>query len=70
MSSSYIRSIIPRSLGYARGIKTLGYFIRALEGVLPYKVKELHDKYGPVVRIAPGELSYNCPEAWQDIYGH
>jgi hypothetical protein len=37
---------------------------------LPYEVKKLHDRYGPVVRIAPGELSYNDPDAWQDIYGN
>ena len=40
-----------------------------LKGQLPYKVFELHEKYGPVVRIAPNELSYNQDEAWQDIYG-
>lgn len=33
------------------------------------KIKELHDKYGPIVRIGPNELSYSCPEAWDDIYG-
>jgi hypothetical protein len=30
---------------------------------------ELHKKYGPVLRIAPDELSYATPQAWQDIYG-
>ncbi|KAK1971915.1 cytochrome P450 [Colletotrichum sublineola] len=30
----------------------------------------LHEKYGPVVRIAPKELSYNSgADAWEDIYG-
>jgi cytochrome P450 len=28
-----------------------------------------HTKYGPVVRIAPNELSYISEEAWSDIYG-
>ncbi|KAL3476514.1 cytochrome P450 [Aspergillus californicus] len=32
------------------------------------KVKSLHDRYGPVVRIAPDELSFISPSAWQDIY--
>jgi hypothetical protein len=32
-------------------------------------VAELHRRYGPVVRTAPDELSYNVEEAWQDIYG-
>lgn len=29
----------------------------------------LHDQYGPIVRVAPNELSYITPEAWKDIYG-
>ncbi|KAI1169505.1 cytochrome P450 CYP65A1 [Nemania sp. FL0916] len=30
---------------------------------------ELHDRYGPVVRIGPDELSYTEPGAWADIMG-
>ena len=30
---------------------------------------ELHGKYGHTVRIAPDELSYDIPEAWEDVYG-
>ncbi|RYP27802.1 hypothetical protein DL767_007514 [Monosporascus sp. MG133] len=30
---------------------------------------QLHNKYGPIVRIGPNELSYSSPEAWEDIYG-
>ncbi|KAI0894235.1 putative cytochrome P450 monooxygenase [Annulohypoxylon nitens] len=33
-------------------------------------VHELHLKYGPVVRIAPDELSFTEARAWKDIYGH
>lgn len=29
----------------------------------------LHEKYGPVVRVAPNELSFNTAQSWQDIYG-
>ena len=32
------------------------------------KIKALHDIYGPVVRVAPNELSFITPEAWKDIY--
>lgn len=35
-----------------------------------YKVAELHNKYGPVVRIGPNELSYVDERVWKDIYGH
>ncbi|KAK7752967.1 hypothetical protein SLS62_005126 [Diatrype stigma] len=43
---------------------------KLLSGDLPYVVKKLHDVYGPVVRIAPYELSFIDPQAWKDIYGH
>lgn len=33
-------------------------------------VKSWHDKYGPYVRVAPGELSTIDPLAWRDVYGH
>ncbi|KAL1607604.1 hypothetical protein SLS60_002538 [Paraconiothyrium brasiliense] len=40
-----------------------------LGGRQPYEFLALHEKYGPVVRTAPGELSFSTPEAWRDIYG-
>ncbi|RAL61268.1 hypothetical protein DID88_010347 [Monilinia fructigena] len=40
-----------------------------LTGVLPYKFKELHDKYGDALRVAPNYLDYNSSVAWEDIYG-
>lgn len=40
-----------------------------LHGDLATKVLELHQKYGPVVRIAPDELSYTSGTAWKKIYG-
>ena len=30
----------------------------------------MHEKYGEVVRVAPDEVSFIKPEAWDDIYGH
>jgi cytochrome P450 len=35
-----------------------------------YKLKELHDKYGEVIRISPTALVYRSAQAWKDIYGH
>ncbi|KAF5513850.1 Cytochrome P450 monooxygenase BOA3 [Colletotrichum fructicola] len=29
---------------------------------------KLHQKYGPVVRVAPNELSFNTAQSWKDIY--
>lgn len=34
------------------------------------RMKEFHDRYGSIVRIAPDELSFNDPQAWKDIYGN
>jgi cytochrome P450 len=45
------------------------YVYNQLQGRLPIRVKELHDRYGPVVRIAPDELSYTTASAWKDIFG-
>lgn len=38
-------------------------------GNLQFQVKALHEKYGPVVGIAPNELSLADPAAWKDIFG-
>jgi len=40
-----------------------------MKGRISWKIRELHDKYGPVVRIAPDELSYTTSGAWKKIYG-
>lgn len=40
-----------------------------LSGTTHRKLKELHDEYGPIVRIAPDELSYIDADAWDDIMG-
>lgn len=37
-------------------------------GTYHLQLRDLHAKYGPVVRIAPDELSYTEPDAWKDIY--
>ena len=37
-------------------------------GDLQTRIKEFHDQYGPVVRIAPDELSFIDRTAWKDIY--
>nr|AVY05535.1 cytochrome P450 monooxygenase [Nodulisporium sp.] len=43
-------------------------FVRALlRGSLIHDVEKLHRKYGPVVRIAPDEVTFAQPEAWTDI---
>ncbi|KAK2754685.1 hypothetical protein FQN54_006818 [Arachnomyces sp. PD_36] len=46
------------------------YFWALLTGNLVGQVSEWHREYGPVVRIAPDELSYASADAWHDIYGN
>jgi cytochrome P450 len=40
-----------------------------LGGRQPYDMLRLHEKYGPVVRVAPNEVSFSSPTSWEDIYG-
>ncbi|ETN42392.1 uncharacterized protein HMPREF1541_01546 [Cyphellophora europaea CBS 101466] len=40
-----------------------------LSGKRALAVHELHQKYGPVVRIGPNEISFSSPEALRQIYG-
>ena len=39
-------------------------------GTLVPHFRELHERYGPIVRVAPGELSYISQDALKTIYGH
>lgn len=41
-----------------------------LGGRYVYSIKDLHDKYGRVVRVAPNQLSFCSASSWKDIYGH
>lgn len=46
------------------------YIIHTRNGTNVNWIKQLHEKYGDVVRVAPTELSFISGEsAWQDIYG-
>jgi len=72
--SAYIYFIFIHPLGAYPGPKLwaftrLPYSYYKLAGCLPSAVKQLHDKYGEVVRISPNQLSYNSSAAWDDIYG-
>ncbi|KAK2771085.1 trichothecene c-15 hydroxylase [Colletotrichum kahawae] len=39
-------------------------------GLYHVKLRDMHEKYGPVIRVGPNELSFTSPEAWQAIMGH
>lgn len=46
------------------------YIWTLVKGDLTQRTQELHELYGPIVRLAPNELSFIDSQAWQDIYGH
>jgi benzoate 4-monooxygenase len=35
---------------------------------MPDELVKLHERYGPIVRIGPDDLSFNSPDAISDIY--
>ncbi|KAH7378272.1 benzoate 4-monooxygenase cytochrome P450 [Pyrenochaeta sp. MPI-SDFR-AT-0127] len=46
------------------------YQWKSLQGFSHKWLQHLHEKYGPVVRCSPNELSIIEPAVWKDIYGH
>lgn len=38
------------------------------KGTILVDLQKLHDRYGPIVRVAPDELSYTTPDAIKSIY--
>ncbi|KJZ69710.1 hypothetical protein HIM_10904 [Hirsutella minnesotensis 3608] len=51
-------------------VSRIPYIRCYLSGHAHRVILDLHLRYGPVVRIAPDELSYSHPDAWKDIMGH
>ncbi|KAL1840908.1 hypothetical protein VTJ49DRAFT_7650 [Mycothermus thermophilus] len=48
----------------------LPYLYYLLRGEWPERHRQLHDKYGPVVRYTPSAVSFTTAGAWRTIYGH
>lgn len=40
-----------------------------LRGRLPHSISDIHQRYGPVVRVAPNEIAFADPSSWKDIMG-
>ncbi|KAK8052038.1 hypothetical protein PG993_003423 [Apiospora rasikravindrae] len=45
-------------------------FWHTSRGKFHVAVTKAHRKYGPIVRVAPNELSFASVESWKAIYGH
>ncbi|KAF3761394.1 cytochrome P450 [Cryphonectria parasitica EP155] len=39
-----------------------------LQGTIVHDIQRLHEKYGPILRIAPNEVTFAQEEAWADIF--
>lgn len=51
-------------------VSRLPYCFNILRGTHSFRILQLHKRYGPVVRVAPDELSFADAAAWKDIMGH
>ena len=51
-------------------MSTFPWLSNLVIGQWPFKLSELHEKYGPVVRFSPNDVSFITAGAWQKIYGH
>ncbi|KAK5633795.1 hypothetical protein RRF57_009509 [Xylaria bambusicola] len=52
-----------------RRISRVPWSLAVLKGTAVFDAARLHNKYGPVVRVAPNELAFQDPRAWKDIMG-
>lgn len=50
-------------------ISRLPYLRAYFRGDVVSWMNRLHQRYGPVVRYGPADLSYTAAGAWQDIHG-
>lgn len=64
LRSQAFKSVLPRIVDLTGELRNYWN----MKGRISWKLRELHDQYGPVVRIAPDELSYTTSGAWRKIY--
>lgn len=55
---------------WLNSVSSIPSAIAAYRGVQHLYNYKLHEKYGPVVRISPDELSFTEAYAWEQIYGN
>lgn len=51
-------------------ISQLPYSYLSLSGEGHLRMRELHAKYGDMVRVAPNQVAFADPRAWKDTMGH
>lgn len=54
---------------WTSAVSRIPYWYQFLKGQDVYWQHELHEKYGPVVRSGPHDVSYATADAWKVIHG-
>ncbi|KAI0513256.1 cytochrome P450 [Xylaria bambusicola] len=52
---------------YAWSASRLPFVVSLLRGTIVHDIQRYHHAYGPVLRIAPNEVTFACADAWSDI---
>ncbi|KAI0548665.1 cytochrome P450 [Xylaria curta] len=52
---------------YAWSASRLPFIFSLLRGTIVHDFQNFHRKYGPIIRIAPNEVTFAGPDAWSDI---
>ncbi|KAK4451390.1 cytochrome P450 [Podospora aff. communis PSN243] len=50
------------------GASRLPFLWALIRGELVHELEAMHRRYGPVIRVAPDEVAYAHPDAWNDIF--
>ncbi|RVX69875.1 hypothetical protein B0A52_05709 [Exophiala mesophila] len=59
--------VIPGPL--LEAVTSIPHDLACIKGVNHEYLEKLHDKYGPIVRISPTEVSFIDSSIWRDVYG-
>jgi hypothetical protein len=51
-------------------VSRIPYALSLRRGRWMHRVKDFHDKYGHIVRVAPDELTFTDGATWKDVYQH
>ncbi|KAK9771833.1 putative Cytochrome P450 [Seiridium cardinale] len=69
-SGNVFATLVASWLAYFISNVRLPWILKFTKGVLPFYMAVLHKKYGDIFRVAPDELAFANPAAWNDIQGH
>ncbi|KAI1498014.1 cytochrome P450 [Biscogniauxia marginata] len=64
----YFHSLSKTPGPYTWSASRLPFVYSLLKGTIVSDIERLHRKYGPVLRIAPDEVTFAQTEAWNDIF--